>query len=80
MSQLLPTVKYSENEREITFECPICRESNIVTRVKSDPKGALYVLSVCGDCQGDKGSFGLIFYDKYGHVLKIEESPEDEDD
>lgn len=78
MNQLLPTVKYSENEREITFICPVCQESNVITKIKSDPKNSLYVLSVHKDCQ-DGNDHDLIFYDKYNYVLKIEKPLEDED-
>lgn len=84
MSELLKVVNYSENKREITFVCPICQESNTVTRIMSDPKNSLYVVSICGDCNSENKSYGSIFYDKFGIALKIEDyddnlDPEDEE-
>lgn len=79
---VLKTIKYSEDKRKITFICPVCQGLTIVTRIQSDPENSLYVIAMCDECRDNK-SYGLIFYDKYGIILKVEnpsESDEDDDE
>lgn len=73
----LKIIKFSDNNKIITFICPICYKTWEDEYIKSDPKNSLYVIAMCDGCNSDNKPYGAIFYDKYGIALKIEEKEEE---